>query len=160
MTQQDRGNKGNEQAHWFAGLAECFELRQAFLYVSKVSLFPENLLGCIDRAGPNSSAIRERQKISWFIVLCMLSLTVVNRNLIVGGFDKRHVQSAECKCRVRKSTIRSLLWYRQENQSSSSDYSSSHNPNKRIDPAAHPVLRQLIEKCFRHMQTRHLNKVN
>lgn len=67
---------------------------------------------------------------------CILLFTLVELNLIVATLLK-----GVSKCRVRKGTIQSPLSNRQEIRSSSSDHSSSHNPNKRTDPAAHPDLR-------------------
>lgn len=44
------------------GLAECFELSEALLDVSKISLLPEKLLGCVQRMGPDRSEILADQK--------------------------------------------------------------------------------------------------
>jgi len=47
LTLEARGNGGNMQTYRLAGLAECFELREALFDVAEISLLPEKLLGGI-----------------------------------------------------------------------------------------------------------------
>lgn len=44
------------------GLAQCFELREALLDVSEISLLPEKLLGRVQRKGPERSEISGDEK--------------------------------------------------------------------------------------------------